>query len=486
MSHINLTALQAAGGRRLDQVVVVDTKDYSLAQLKPGWQPNMEWYLPKDGNSSQRAATAVEQLHPRHLDMIITCRNYSDYLDHTLPLNRSHVDRLLVVTSPDDVQTPIVCARHGVSCLVSTRMTENGAVINKGKGINDALASLEDFDGCALDWVLSADADVILPTGFRAGLNQYILNPGVLYGAARHEPNIASTPAWIVALPTSPRHGLGIANMRYDYERGRPDGYFQLFNMRAKALHGRRPIYFEDSNTAEKDDAAFARLWPKSHWCFLDKALEVAHIPHRIPGVPNPLPRVVSVPQTTGVQNSYRRGNRPHVSIVAANNWHGRKSPPLAAPTWTTVAPVPASAGWVEVFHGSRPDLWNTGLKVGNDYGAILPNQVRSLKIEHLATRQSVQIELNGEPGANVTLSDGRIWHGQVSVAYNGIHLGLGCCPRLPLTPVASKGKVSIHMDGKIEYGGWGFGHRMFMDDQQGFAVDGQAVGDGRFRISIR
>jgi hypothetical protein len=114
------------------------------------------------------------------LEGVITCVNFSDYLDETLYFNLHHFDRLVVVTTHDDVKTQDVCAKHSIDCVCTDVFHEFGAKFCKGLAINLGLANLR-----CTGWVVHFDADIILPDNFRNALNGVGLQKDCIYGADR-------------------------------------------------------------------------------------------------------------------------------------------------------------------------------------------------------------------------------------------------------------------------------------------------------------
>ena len=120
----------------------------------------------------------------RILEGVTTCVNYADFLDVTLAENLHHFDEFVVVTTPDDLATQNVCAKHGVICVETNVFSKDGAHFAAGKShaINLGLAHLKQTG-----WLLHLDADIALPDRFRTMLDKSALDPACLYGADRLE-----------------------------------------------------------------------------------------------------------------------------------------------------------------------------------------------------------------------------------------------------------------------------------------------------------
>ena len=92
------------------------------------------------------------------INSIVVCVDYDDFLSITLPLNKRHFHRTLVVTSPKDLRTQELARREGCECLVTDAFYANGAHFNKGIAIEQA------FDALGRDgWLCYWDADTVMP-----------------------------------------------------------------------------------------------------------------------------------------------------------------------------------------------------------------------------------------------------------------------------------------------------------------------------------
>ena len=92
------------------------------------------------------------------LEVVITCVDYSDFLEQTLPFTLPHADRVVVVTSFNDEATRALCEKWSVECVPTDAFTEKGDAFNKGNAINVGLAMLRNNG-----FVLHMDSDIVLP-----------------------------------------------------------------------------------------------------------------------------------------------------------------------------------------------------------------------------------------------------------------------------------------------------------------------------------
>jgi hypothetical protein len=199
---------------------------------------------------------------PVKLEAVIVCKDYSDFLEHTLPTNVEHFDRLVVVTHPDDKKTQHLCTKFGVDFVDTMEMHDSGDKFNKGRAINLGLSHLR-HEG----WLFHLDADVLLPHKFRQMIAHQVLDPLCIYGADRL--NVANYEHWMEHRhKTVPQHQyrymvtppkeFPIASRLLHQEYGYcPIGYFQMWHSTA---HRKYPIV---SGSAEQDDVLFAVQWPR-------------------------------------------------------------------------------------------------------------------------------------------------------------------------------------------------------------------------------
>lgn len=209
---------------------------------------------------------------PIQLEGVIVCKDYSDFLEQTLPENLQYFDRLVVVTHPNDKRTQEVCSKFTVDCVTTECMHEFGDSFNKGRAINLGLGHLR-----GRGWILQMDADIVLPYRFRDLLWRAQLQPEKLYGADRV--NVYGWERW----QRLKAHGRLIPHHKHRYFIQPPDcigdrivhhhhgytpiGYFQLWNA---AQHKLYPV---DCGTAEHSDVLFAVQWNRRNRVLLPETV---------------------------------------------------------------------------------------------------------------------------------------------------------------------------------------------------------------------
>jgi len=107
--------------------------------------------------------------------------NYSELLAKSIDRWKAGCTSLIVVTSPDDVETGNLCRAHDVVCFPTDAFTRNGEYFNKGAAIAEAYEKLG-LASCDA-WILFFDADVCPPHDWKASLLSAL--PGFIYGATR-------------------------------------------------------------------------------------------------------------------------------------------------------------------------------------------------------------------------------------------------------------------------------------------------------------
>ena len=199
-----------------------------------------------------------------YLEGVIVCVGYGDFLAHTLPHNKQHFNRLVVVTDTKDEDTRALCEFYHVECIQTDAFYENGDPFNKGKGINAGLAVLS-----KAGWVIHLDADIYLPEQTRSILERLELDERSIYGIDRmmcptyqawqdfkdkpkpiHE-------GWIYVHTTAFPMGVRIAEYAKDgYE---PIGFFQMWNPNMSGVY----TYSEQHGTADRTDILQAKKFSR-------------------------------------------------------------------------------------------------------------------------------------------------------------------------------------------------------------------------------
>ena len=206
----------------------------------------------------------TKQFNPKKIEALTICVGYADILAWTLPYNKSHFDRFVVVTSSKDIATQKLCQYYHVECIITDVFYEGGG-FNKGKGINKGLEVL-DKDG----WVVHMDADIYLPPRTREILHLLPLSPDGLYSIDRA--NVMGFDEWIHFLEcphnqhsnngfmyVEHKHGARLLNL--DRDGYVNIGYFQLWS----PTHSSINRYPDFHTGADRNDTLFAYNWKREN-----------------------------------------------------------------------------------------------------------------------------------------------------------------------------------------------------------------------------
>lgn len=203
------------------------------------------------------------------LEGVCVCVNYGDFLAETLPQNKQHFNRLVVVTDTNDKWTKTVCEYHHVKCVQTDVFYENGDVFNKGKGINEGLKHLSN-EG----WVVQLDADIYLPPMMRAILEKIELDPQTIYSMDRvmcpnyvewrrfmskprlmHEAHIYVH----TEIGGSRPWPIGVRIAEYMNKGYEPIGFFQMWNPQHSGVHE----YPTEHGKADRTDVLHAKKFSR-------------------------------------------------------------------------------------------------------------------------------------------------------------------------------------------------------------------------------
>jgi hypothetical protein len=202
------------------------------------------------------------------LEAVIISAGCADFLAHTLPFNKPHFDRIVVVTPPEDRDTQRVCNYWGVQYERTDKLNSRWEnCFCKGSGINVGLNKL-DKDG----WVCQMDADIALPPHTRQALERADLDPAGIYGVDRLECKSWENWQQFIGNPEPQVQGAGFfihtthapfpmgTRVSFQHHGGYiPIGFFQLWHPGESGISK----YPEGHTDAGKEDANFPTQWPR-------------------------------------------------------------------------------------------------------------------------------------------------------------------------------------------------------------------------------
>jgi hypothetical protein len=193
------------------------------------------------------------------MNCLTVCIGYDDLLAITLPRNRDHFRRVLIVTSPEDRKTEAVAIANDSEVYKTDAFRRAGAALNKGLMIEEGLDHLG-REG----WIAVMDADIVLPRKMALGE----IRPQSLYGAHRKmlvEPrDFRDVMDWSV-----------LPDMRAERAEVEVPGYFHLFHASDPVLT-ERPWFPVDWRHCGGYDSEFQSRWAKANRKWLP--FEVLHL----------------------------------------------------------------------------------------------------------------------------------------------------------------------------------------------------------------
>ena len=217
------------------------------------------------------------------LECVTVCVNYSDFLCWTLPFNKQHFNKMVVVTTPDDKKTQKLCEYWHVQCVITNACYEGGGSFNKGKMINEGLKHLGQKD-----WVLHLDADIFLPPQFSNIVRNIKLDVESLYHVDRmmcddfsewmkyfYQPKMQQEADIFVHLRP---FRMGVRISKNSYGGWLPIGYFQMWN---QGYH--KYDYPTQHTSAARGDVQFTLKFPRDKRQMLPEIVGI-HLETKIPG----------------------------------------------------------------------------------------------------------------------------------------------------------------------------------------------------------
>lgn len=218
----------------------------------------------------KEAKCALPQRRPFKIECVVVCNNYGDFLRWTLPYNKHHFDRMVVVTSPEDTETQKICEYNHVQCIQTDEMRTKERAFCKGHGINIGLKALSKDV-----WVLHLDADIALPPLTRRLLEQADLDPSMVYGIDRFD--FRGFESWLKFLEKpvlqhennvyihTQKFTVGTRIMMPHMNGYMPIGFFQLWNPKVSGIFK----YPEGHISAGHEDLQFGNFWPRAKRSFI-------------------------------------------------------------------------------------------------------------------------------------------------------------------------------------------------------------------------
>lgn len=212
-----------------------------------------------------------------YIEAVTTCVDYSDFLAETLPHNKAVVDRMWVVTAPEDLATQRICAHYDVDVILTDAFEARWGEMHKAKGINVGLDHL-----LQSDWVLHVDADIVLPPRAKSLMQHADLDKSMLYGV--HRRCIYGYDEWCEfrSMPEVQHESYHQIDSKYprgpaftSWSKGGylPVGFFQLWHPTTSGIS----TYPDEHGAVDRTDVQFGEQWPRAKRALLPE-FEVHHL----------------------------------------------------------------------------------------------------------------------------------------------------------------------------------------------------------------
>jgi hypothetical protein len=213
-----------------------------------------------------------------HLEAAVPCVAYDDFLQITLPANRTKLPSITVLTAPWDLQTISIAREHSVKLMVTDSWRRGGS-FNKARALNEWLDRIT-LDAIPETWLLLLDADILIPPGKELLLDQ--LDPTGLYSARRR---MCMDPSSFLDYSENRRTLQSFPLRIPPIRNGRAWGHFPTSN--PAALSGYMQLWcpdgsdglkrFPESQNAAGYDVTFALSFPEEKRYFLQD-IDVLHL----------------------------------------------------------------------------------------------------------------------------------------------------------------------------------------------------------------
>jgi hypothetical protein len=142
--------------------------------------------------------------------------------------------------------------------------------------------------------------------------------------------------------------------------------------------------------------------------------------------------------------------------------------------------------GWIVLFRSSDPSIWNTETNKGESSYAVplrkAPRMTRWVRLTRCDTKELVILGVT-KPQLSQRPTDGEVaWEGSLQFAQGGRHLGIDKASWHCV--VSDGGKIMVTHDRGNR--GWGFGHKVHVNDKQYWSWEGEEIPETVFEIAVK
>ncbi len=146
---------------------------------------------------------------------------------------------------------------------------------------------------------------------------------------------------------------------------------------------------------------------------------------------------------------------------------------------------VPRDGVWAVLFRSSDPSVWNTDTKKGEVFAAALskaPRLTAYVRVRRMDTKDFVILPLTKAQLSQRPTDGTFAWEGSLQFAQGGRHLGIDnsdwhCTVR-------DGGRIMVTHDRGNR--GWGFGHKVHVNDKQYWSWEGENIPETVFEFSVK
>ncbi|MCE9546965.1 MAG: hypothetical protein K8T25_15940 [Planctomycetia bacterium] len=144
--------------------------------------------------------------------------------------------------------------------------------------------------------------------------------------------------------------------------------------------------------------------------------------------------------------------------------------------------------GWLVLFRSGDPSIWDSDSRQVNHYAIPLdrvPEEIKFLKLKRMDTNAAIIIPIS-KAQLRTQVDGERVgWMGTNKFEWKAFHLGI-YNKQWVLNRDMARGQIAItHFGPGRDGAGWGFGHKVLMNDRQYFAWGGQEINPTVFEISV-
>ena len=203
------------------------------------------------------------------------------------------------------------------------------------------------------------------------------------------------------------------------------------------------------------------------------------------------------VAMTVDMQGSIRNGLTANTAAGSCQVIHKRFPSLPTGAYWVSKGVLPAvkvycdmttaGGGWQVLFRSDDPANWGKTFGVpgigewGIDKSGV-PVAISQLRFSRVDTGAALTIPITASQIYTCSAVNGTYnWNGSKFNTYNGLHLGIATN-----TPITKTGYIYVGSPCAHYNRGWGFGHRGWQDDKQGWGWNSVDLGPTVFMISVR